>query len=54
MESQKGLAEQSLPLTGEGMHRGDCMHSLTEKTRMALDEKLEHASAGSGEYFLSI
>jgi hypothetical protein len=24
------------------------------QTRMALDEKLEHASAGSGKYFLSI
>jgi hypothetical protein len=51
MESQKGLAEKSLPLTGEGMHRVDCMRSLNKKTRMALDEKLKHASAGSGEYF---
>jgi hypothetical protein len=33
MESQKGLAEQSLRLIGEGMRRGDCMCSLTEKTQ---------------------
>jgi hypothetical protein len=54
MEIQKGLAEKRFPLTREGMQRGDCMCSLTEKTRMALDEKLEDAHAGSGEYFLSI
>jgi hypothetical protein len=45
MEIQKGLAEQSLPLTGEGMQ------NLTKKTHMALDKKLKHTSASSDEYF---
>jgi hypothetical protein len=42
MESQKGLVEQSLPLTGEGMRRGDCMCNLTEKTHIVLEKKLKN------------
>jgi hypothetical protein len=38
------LVEKSFPLKGEGMHRGDYMHTLTEKKCMVLDEKLENAS----------
>jgi hypothetical protein len=40
----QGLAKPRFRLTGEGVCRRNCMHSLTEKTQVPW--KLEHASVG--------